>query len=59
MIKVAAGLLIFLATFSIVSEANAIVCARGFYRAGCAASVERSSPAVRSSHRRYGLEVPS
>jgi len=36
MIKVAAGLLFVLATFSIVSEANAIVCARGVYRAGCA-----------------------
>ena len=35
-IKAAAGLLIILATFSIASEANAIVCARGVYRAGCA-----------------------
>lgn len=36
MIKVAAGFLTILVTFSIASEANAIVCARGVYRAGCA-----------------------
>jgi hypothetical protein len=36
MIKLAAGFLVILATFSIVSEANAVVCARGVARAGCA-----------------------
>ena len=36
MMKIAAALLIFLATFSIVSEASAVVCARGVARAGCA-----------------------
>jgi hypothetical protein len=36
MIKLAAGFLVILATFSIVSEANAVVCARGVVRAGCA-----------------------
>jgi hypothetical protein len=36
MIKIAAAFLTILATFSIVSEANAVVCARGVYRAGCA-----------------------
>jgi hypothetical protein len=36
MIKLAAGLLILLATFGVASEANAVVCARGVYRAGCA-----------------------
>ena len=36
MMKTAAALLIVLATFGIVSEANAVVCARGVVRAGCA-----------------------
>jgi hypothetical protein len=36
MIKIAAAFLVILAAFSIVSEANAVVCARGVYRAGCA-----------------------
>jgi len=33
--KIAFALLVFLATFSIVSEASAAVCARGVARAGC------------------------
>ena len=35
MMKIAFALLVFLATFSIVSEASAVVCARGVARAGC------------------------
>ena len=34
--KIAAAFLVVLATFSMVSEAGAVVCARGVVRAGCA-----------------------
>lgn len=36
MTKISAGLLLILATLSVASEANAVVCARGVVRAGCA-----------------------
>ena len=51
MLKIAAALLVALATFTMVSEAAAVVCARGVVRAGCAGpngAVVARRPVVRA-----------
>ena len=50
MTKISTGLLLILAALSFASEANAVVCARGVVRAGCAGpngAVVATRPVVR------------